>query len=318
VSDGLIAISAATLRPDFAVGLDLYVRPKESGRPILFRASHQPLTAEDIERLTTSGVSKLYIDRGGREAYQTYLREQLSQWLGDASMPVEARAAALNEVVRDVLSESFNEGDTDQIVSSVQEIGRQTAAFLNRETIAVSDLFRVMHHDYATFTHSANVAYYATLLAKALGFSAAEQEQITVGGLLHDIGKLEIDDRILTKPGKLDELEFRQIRKHPGRGMQQLARRADLCWGQLMMVYQHHERVDGTGYPSSIPDAEIHPWAKVCAVVDVFEALTAQRPYRQPLSHATAIEILQRDVGKAFDPEMVRCWQGLVQKRSGN
>ncbi len=81
-----------------------------------------------------------------------------------------------------------------------------------------------------------------------------------------------------------------------------------------MMVYQHHERIDGCGYPVGIDGDEIHQWAKQCAVVDVYEAVTSQRPYRQPMPKGKALELLARDSGKSFDPEIVKCWSSIIQR----
>lgn len=179
-------------------------------------------------------------------------------------------------------------------------------------------MFQVLHHDYTTFTHSANVALYTTMLAKGLGFSVKDITQVTAGGLLHDLGKLEIPESILCKPGRLNEEEFRIIQMHPTLGYRRLVHREDLTYGQLMMVYQHHERLDGSGYPVGVPAAEIHPWAKLCAIVDVFEAVTSIRPYRKPMPHGEAIELLRRDAGKELDKEMVQCWASTIQTNSMN
>ena len=131
----------------------------------------------------------------------------------------------------------------------------------------------------------------------------------------HDVGKLEIADAILSKPGRLDDAEFEIIREHPRTGFRKLCRREDLNFGQLMMVYQHHERLDGKGYPVGITAEQIHPWAKVCTVVDVFEALTSNRPYRKAMSYSKAFEIMDRDSGLAFDPEMLKCWKSDMLTR---
>ena len=192
------------------------------------------------------------------------------------------------------------------------------ADIVTKDEFAASDLFQVLHHDYATFTHSANVAFYCGLLAAELGFERSDIERITTGGLLHDLGKLEIDEEILCKPGRLNELEFRRIRMHPLLGFKKLAHREDLCEGQLMMTYQHHERLDGKGYPVGCVESNIHPWAKLCAVVDVFEALTSQRPYRTPMPRSKALMLQQRDSGTAFDPEMLACWKSIIQRNLAN
>ena len=163
-----------------------------------------------------------------------------------------------------------------------------------------------------TFTHSANVAFYLGMLASELGYSKSDIELLTTAGLLHDLGKLGIQEQILCKPGKLSDEEFDVIRMHPTIGFEQLCQREDLTDGQLMVVYQHHERLDGRGYPVEAVESEIHDWAKMCAVVDVFEALTSFRPYRSPMPRRKAIEILVRDIGKAFDPEALACWKKIT------
>lgn len=307
----LIAISVSTLSTSAAIGADLYCRIDNTDRAQLFRGANYPMASEDLNRLKSRGVSQLYIERESRAEYQEYLREVAAA--GDGAVNNEQRSAALNEVVLDVLETSFRGKNTDDTVDAAAELSGIAANLVTREDFAAGDLFRVLNHDYATFTHSANVAYYAGILATGLGYSPEDVELIIAGGLLHDLGKLEIPDAILTKPGRLDEDEFRIIQKHPLTGFRQVSRRTDLTAAQLMMVYQHHERLDGGGYPVGCTDDEIHPWAKLCAVVDIYEAVTSQRPYRKPMTRVQAIELLDRQSGEALDPEMVKCWISIIQ-----
>ncbi len=307
----LIAISVSTLSTSAAIGADLYCRIDNTDRAQLFRGANYPMASEDLNRLKSRGVSQLYIERESRAEYQEYLREVAAA--GDGSVNNEQRSAALNEVVLDVLETSFRGKNTDDTVDAAAELSGIAANLVTREDFAAGDLFRVLNHDYATFTHSANVAYYAGILATGLGYSPEDVELIIAGGLLHDLGKLEIPDAILTKPGRLDENEFRIIQKHPLTGFRQVSCRTDLTAAQLMMVYQHHERLDGGGYPVGCTADEIHPWAKLCAVVDIYEAVTSQRPYRKPMTRVQAIELLDRQSGEALDPEMVKCWISIIQ-----
>jgi len=307
-----IPISVSTLVPETNVGLDLFRQDEQSKRYSLYRGKDYPLSVSDLERLRNRGVNQLFISKEARWEFQGYLRGVAE---GDSeAASLEARVHAMNDVVRDVLAASFDRKDTDETVTAVAELGSMAAEIVSNDEFAAADLFRVLHHDYATFTHSANAALYAAVLASELGFSTSEVEQVTTGGLLHDLGKLEIDDKILSKPGKLDEEEFREIQRHPTIGFRKLAHRRDLNEGQLMMVYQHHERIDGSGYPVGLTGDEIHPWAKLCAVVDVYEALTSHRPYRTPLPSAKALEVQSRDLGTAFDPEMLQCWMTITKR----
>ena len=307
-----LPISLSTLVPEANVGLDLYKLEEPASKFVLYRGHDYPIGAGEIERLRERGIKRLFISKGSREQYQAYLRTLAEN--DHANAPVSARVGAMNEVVRDVLATSFSSNDTDATVAAVVKLGGMAAEIVSHDEFAAGDLFRVMYHDYATFTHVANVAMYSAVLASELGVNQQELEQLTIGGLLHDLGKLSISDKILSKPGRLNEDEYRTVKHHPTAGFRRLAHRPDLNSGQLMMVYQHHERVDGKGYPVGVTDTEIHPWAKICAVVDVYEALTSHRPYRTPMPRSQALELQHRDAGTAFDPEVLQCWSSIIQR----
>jgi HD-GYP domain-containing protein (c-di-GMP phosphodiesterase class II) len=308
-----IPISIATLTPSSQLGLDLYQAEADTENYILYRGGDYPLTVNDLERLRARGVEQLFISRDSQAFYKDYLREIATS--GDSeNVSLAVRTQAVTEVVRQILQEAFSEDNTEQTIDAASQLGTLTADILTNDQFAVKDMLKVLHHDYATFTHSANVAFYCGMLANELGYSKEVVEEITAGGLLHDLGKLEIRDELLRKPGKLTELEFREIRMHPIVGFKKLAYREDLVEGQLMMTYQHHERLDGKGYPVGCVEDDIHPWAKLCSVVDVYEALTSNRPYRKAMPRKKALLIMEREIGSAFDPELFRCWQSIIEQ----
>lgn len=307
ISD-FIPVSVSTLQPSDEAGINLYQKETEGKRYVLYCASDHELGEDDLNRLRGRGVNRLYIESASRDSFQNYLRDVLEQEPDGSEANLAARTGALNDVVRDVLETQFKRGQTDDTVAEATRLGSVTAEIVCHDEFATSDLLNVLHHDYATFTHSANVAFYAGMLAAEIGLDRQDVERITTGGLLHDLGKLAIDDKILCKPGRLTEEEFRAIRLHPTVGFDQLHDREDLTDGQLLMVYQHHERLDGKGYPVGVVADEIHLWAKICAVVDVYEALTSFRPYRSPMPRPKVIDLMERDSGKAFDPEVLACW----------
>ncbi len=311
----MVAISASTILSDSIVGVDVFACAGEDSEPILFVSKEETIKPSKLRQILNEGVLKLYIGKECFQKYQTYLRDHWKQILDDKNLSIATRTSVLNEVLLDAMNVSFRTGDTETIVNATQTLGAGIVKVFGEEKVLVSRLSAVLHHDFATFTHSANVACYAALLAKHLGYSAKEQKEIVVGALLHDVGKLSIDERILRKPGRLDEFEFREVQKHPLLGYRQLANRNDLSYAQLMMVYQHHEKLDGTGYPVGIIGEEIHPWARLCAVVDIFEALTSTRPYRSPMDHKVALTILQKEAGKQLDAQMVEAWSELVIER---
>jgi HD-GYP domain-containing protein (c-di-GMP phosphodiesterase class II) len=310
-----LPISLATLHPASVTSFALYIQESPELPIRLYRGADYPVDEDDVERLIERGVTHLYIDGSEHEAYQHYLRTNFHTILRDENLPVKRRFGCLNAVVRDVLAELFACGNTTKTVHATRTLAAQTVELICREGVVASELLQVLHHDYHTFTHSANVSYCCVLLARASGISDAnELRQIAAGALLHDLGKLSVPEKILKKPGPLSEPEWHIIRQHPATGLKLLAHRADLTRGQLMMVYQHHERLDGSGYPVGVTGKQIHPWAQICAIVDVYEALTSRRPYRPALSPKESIEIIERQAGTRLNRELWQCWKKIIQE----
>ncbi len=313
VMEEMLPISLSMLRASSAPGIDVYWLPRDNESPLLFCTADDEICGPRLEQLVQEGTTRLYIHSHDRDMYQEYIRASWQDVIADSSQTLTDRMSIMTDVIRDVLSEKFASGNTESIVKTCQLFGTASVQLLSSEPVLVRELVKVLHHDYGTFTHSANVSAYAVLLAKELGYEQEDLERIAIGGLLHDIGKLEIDEKILNKPGRLDDLERRVIEQHPTLGLLQVAHREDLSEGELMMIYQHHERLQGQGYPVGVSGKDIHPWAKICGIVDVYEALTSARPYRQALSAQTALTILEKGESTEFDKEMLACWRRLLQ-----
>jgi putative nucleotidyltransferase with HDIG domain len=153
--------------------------------------------------------------------------------------------------------------------------------------------------------HSTRVTALAEAVARRLGWGEERLASLRVGGPLHDIGKLAVSGEVLRKEGRLDDDELAQIREHPKVGAKILLRIAALREAIPYVLY-HHERWDGTGYPSGRAGEEIPVEARVLAVADAFDAMTSDRPYRRALTHEEALEEVERCAGTQFDPEIAR------------
>ena len=154
-----------------------------------------------------------------------------------------------------------------------------------------------------TATHSQRVAEIADGIASALDFEADQRRTMRHAALLHDIGKLAISNRILDKPGKLSDEEFRAIQTHPAHTLRILERAP--CFAELAdLAANHHEKLDGSGYPRSLRGHELDLPMRVLAVADMYEALTAHRPYRDALPVEEALAIVDRDVPHRLDPDV--------------
>jgi len=194
-----------------------------------------------------------------------------------------------------------------------ERTGRELTSLLASNDVLPRDLFRLARHDFNTFTHVTNVSSYMVILAERMGVANHDElEQIAIGAMLHDVGKRYIPTSILNKPARLDPSERAIIETHPQRGYEELCDREELNFGQLMMVYQHHERIDSTGYPVGISGEDIHPWARMLSVVDVFDAMTGTRPYRRPATAREAMSYIVQMAGTQFDREAVACWTSAM------
>ena len=158
--------------------------------------------------------------------------------------------------------------------------------------------------DSYTHGHSRQVSLYACLIAQQLGFSQDELAALQQAAILHDIGKIGISDTLLNFPRELTESEFYEVREHPRKGRNILAPISSLA-AVAAVVYYHHEHWDGGGYPDGLVGQEIPLMARIIGISDAFDAMTSQRPYRDPISLDGAFAELQKEAGRQFDPELV-------------
>jgi HD-GYP domain-containing protein (c-di-GMP phosphodiesterase class II) len=315
-ADEFMRVPLDAFRMETAVDVDLYCLPPGRTTPTLYRSARIPLTPDDLELLRQRGQTALYVSAAEFAALEQVLRASLEALLDDDSIPAENRFAVLQSAMAVEMDSAFRLANCDRFVALSHQVAEQITTLCSDDALVPRKLFDMVRHDFYTFTHLTNVAGFAVLLARHLGISdRAEQQKVAVGGLLHDVGKRFIPPEVLCKTAKLTEDEWHLIKSHPVRGYEDLCDRPDLQEEQLMMVYQHHERLDGTGYPVGLTGGDIHPWARMLAVCDVFDALTSQRPYRKPASWSEAFVFLESRVDAHFDAEMVKCWKSAMQQR---
>lgn len=181
-----------------------------------------------------------------------------------------------------------------------EQAGRIRASFFNAIRALVNALEA---RDEYTSGHSQRVTDLAAAITRKMRLSPEATDTIILAGLVHDIGKIGISESILSKPDRLTEEEYRQIRKHPEIGERILAPVAS-DEEILRLVRSHHEHYDGSGYPDGLRDKQIPLGARILAVADAFEAMTSERPYRKALSPAAAYAEIERGKGTQFDPEV--------------
>ena len=176
----------------------------------------------------------------------------------------------------------------------------------------LSILDGVKNHDDYTYAHSMRVATLLTLLGHEAGFNNDEQLLLSSGGLVHDVGKMMIPHEILNKPGRLTDEEFEIMKSHVAETMTYLDTCDDIPKGVRIIAEQHHEKIDGTGYPHNLQGKDLNELARMAAVVDVFSALTDRRVYKEPMPTEKAIKIMTEEMTSHLDQHFVKMFEKIA------
>ncbi len=200
----------------------------------------------------------------------------------------------------------------------VKEISRKFMTLMRRNKQNTIEAVYALAHAVGaknayTEEHSEDMVYYATEIGKKINLSEEELEDLKHGAMLHDIGKLGISDRILLKPGKLTKKEFEAIKKHPWIGAG-IIRPVHFLKNVVPIILHHHERYDGYGYGSKLKGDEIPLGARIVAIVDVYQALVSNRPYRKAYSKKEAKKIIKEEAGRHFDPKIAKVFLDILAK----
>lgn len=202
----------------------------------------------------------------------------------------------LSDSVRKRVSEGvqyiYNNTDSGQLASATNSIAKDLIDAIDSNDAIAIDINELKTSDEYTFKHSVDVATISMILAKQLGLSQKEIYEIGVAGLLHDIGKTKIPPEILNKPGKLDDSEFAVMKQHSVFGYKMLRDNPEFSTEIPLAVLQHHEKMNGKGYPLGAAKPQITPYAKFLSVADIYDALVTERPYKKAFSQRTAVEIM--------------------------
>lgn len=208
---------------------------------------------------------------------------------------------------------------TTGVIAAVQA-GREKAALEKAAAAREGALKAVTNaldaRESNTGKHSLRVQAYAIRIGQELGMTDTELDALGEGALLHDVGKIGVADAILLKTGPLDEMERAKIHEHPEIGMR-ILRPVTLMREAAEVVYAHHEKYDGTGYPRGLAGEEIPLGARVFAVADVYDALTGERPYRRPLTACGAAAMIVESSGSHFDPRVVQAFRAVPVEEWG-
>ncbi len=285
---GRVLIARKTVLDDFLIEAlqkmninGIYIREGEEDPETEGNIEISPEVQITIEKLTVADRSKVQLS----ESVKKRVSEGIKFLYNDTSAPNFIDTAA---------------NVTTSLASSIME---NEAVALNIDALKFSDEY--------TFQHSVDVATIAMLIAKNSNMSEAEIQKIGMAGLLHDMGKSKIPNEILNKAGKLTEEEFAIMKNHSVFGYQILKDKGGIPQEVLMGVLQHHEKLNGRGYPMGVAAEKIFPCAKILAIADIYDALVTERPYKKAFSQQDAIEMII-SMADELDITYMRNFLGIV------
>jgi HD-GYP domain-containing protein (c-di-GMP phosphodiesterase class II) len=223
--------------------------------------------------------------------------DELLAVIRDIHLPPEKKARLMQQhsitMMKNLLG-SPTAGNIKAVKKGMSEI----VDLILRDDKTTFYLINITDHDYYTYTHSVNVGFLAIALAKQLFRHSDDHDLHALGAgfFLHDLGKVKITLDIINKPGRLTDEEMKEMKRHPSLGFFLLQEVKQMTKELKMIVLQHHEKMNGTGYPMGIRSEDIHVYGRICAIADIFDALTSKRPYKNQMPSFVALKLMRDEM----------------------
>lgn len=273
-----------------------------------------PLNAYLIDSLKKLQINGVYVQEGEEDLIPktdkpeppvcVMARNNIAKYHEPDPCKVELRES-VKKRVSEGIQYLYNHSDSEQFAQTSTTITNELMKAIHDNDAIAVDINALKTSDEYTFKHSVDVATMSMIIAKKLGMSRQDIYNIGIAGLLHDMGKSKIPSEILNKPARLNDEEFSVMKKHSILGYEILKEKNEFSTAIPLAVLQHHEKMDGSGYPLGVNADKISPYAKILSVADVYDALVTERPYKKSLSQRTAIEIIMSMTGE-LDIEAMR------------
>lgn len=258
--------------------------------------------------IKNQSITAIYLKQSDEDVFTDYFNTNLKKLLKSSEIQPERKTELLYDNAEQIVQKVFRERPNHSNIAMGHEFAKNFAAHISTDNVSSNALFSLFAKDYHTFTHSVQVALLGMSFCKFLGWKMERVADFGLGALFHDIGKNCIDEDILNKPGRLDEDEFEIVKKHPMMGFQQIRQTETMSREQLFVVLQHHEAMDGSGYPSHLKAHQIHKYARVARIVDIYDALTTRRVYKDAVPPSNALQIMIREMKEGLDLSLLQAF----------
>ena len=284
---------------DLVLDFNVYTLRSGDNTPILL-ISKESNISNVKNSLMQKRLGQLYIDRKDTKRFQLFLEDSIATILDDRTVPLQKKSEMIYGCAKDIMLDVFENPRSGENIKRAQNISENIIRFALASYESIPSILRLGSRDYYTFSHCVNVSIFFIGLWMMIGHSSDEElRECALGCLLHDVGKSEIADRILNKPGKLTEEEFDIMKEHPMKGYNLM--KGLISDTALNVILHHHEKINGQGYPHGLKESEIHDCVKVSTIADVYDALTTERPYATARQPFAALLLMKQEMVGHFE-----------------
>jgi HD-GYP domain-containing protein (c-di-GMP phosphodiesterase class II) len=233
------------------------------------------------------------------------MKKRAQELMSDSTAPASEKAAVIKEMASMTVRVLFSATERDpKNTEAACGLAKRTVAMFLQEEGVLGNLAQVLVSSASLYDHSINVSLMSMVLGRRLGLDKGRLQSLGMGALLHDLGMAQISPEILNKTSELTKEEKVEIERHPRLGHQALSLAKNMPYDALNIVLNHHERYDGKGYPTGLAGSNIPMLARLVRVVDVYDAMTSPRPYREALAPTEAAVTLLNEAGSNLDHDM--------------
>jgi HD-GYP domain-containing protein (c-di-GMP phosphodiesterase class II) len=248
---------------------------------------------------------EFFIKKEDLHKYQKNATQILREIAVDSNIAFQEKSKIVYDVSKSIMKEFFEHNASNEILRSSEAVMDIMQECFRNSKSEFFSITQITHKDYSTYTHSVNVGLYCMTYGVKAGLSTNDIRELGLGGMLHDVGKSKVSPEILDKNGFLTDEEFEEAKKHAPYGGELLF---DMnCYGQNVvdMANQHHEKFKGGGYPEELAGEEISYFSRICKVMDVYDALTSRRTYRNLANPFDTLSLMKRNMADEFDPAIL-------------
>ncbi|MEW6236797.1 MAG: HD-GYP domain-containing protein [Candidatus Omnitrophota bacterium] len=312
-----IPVDPGFLSVDKMASFPIYVYHPGRERFVLFKNEESAIKQEQLAMLSKGGRKPVFVPKTSSYELNEYLSQDLSAIVDDPNLPVKEKTQKFHAIASTVMQSLFDSPpDMKMFVATAKNISDSMARLVVGDSKSILELNLLRSYDYYTYSHSMNVCVLSLGLYMDLtpGAASADLHDLSRGLLLHDVGKCDIPNELTNKRGPLNKDEWEVMRSHPVKGFDRLEADDSLSSESRLISLHHHESADGSGYPAKMKHEQIPLTTRICKVVDVYDALTSRRSYKDGMPPFNALNLMMKEMKREFDQDILKAFILFLRK----